>query len=74
MKANKSTGTSGVGITGLLQVAFIVLKLCGVIKWSWWWVLSPLWISLGLWLTVAIVIYGSIAIVAWINKRKRGKK
>jgi hypothetical protein len=37
--------TNGVGVTGLLQVAFIVLKLCGVIKWSWWWVLSPIWIS-----------------------------
>ena len=25
--------------------AFIVLKLTGVITWSWWWALSPLWIS-----------------------------
>ncbi len=25
--------------------ALIVLKLTGVITWSWWWVLSPLWIS-----------------------------
>jgi hypothetical protein len=25
--------------------ALIVLKLTGVIAWSWWWVLSPLWIS-----------------------------
>ena len=30
----------------LLTVAFIVLKLCGVINWSWWWVLSPMWILL----------------------------
>lgn len=29
----------------ILLVAFIVLKLCHVISWSWWWVLSPLWIS-----------------------------
>lgn len=28
----------------LLTIAFIVLKLCNVISWSWWWVLSPLWI------------------------------
>lgn len=46
MKEKKNVGTSGVGVTGLLQVAFIVLKLCGVIKWSWWWVLSPCWIPL----------------------------
>ena len=40
----KSTG-GGIGFVGLLQVAFIVLKLCHVINWSWFWVLSPLWIS-----------------------------
>lgn len=34
--------------TGLLQVAFIVLKLCKVIDWSWWWVLAPTWIPLGI--------------------------
>ncbi len=32
-------------VGGLLLVAFIVLKLVGVIDWSWWWVLSPLWIG-----------------------------
>ena len=28
-----------------LTIVFIVLKLLGVINWSWWWVLSPQWIS-----------------------------
>lgn len=37
--------SSGLGFTGLLTIAFIVLKLVGVIKWSWLWVLSPLWIA-----------------------------
>ena len=32
--------------TDALLIVFIVLKLCGVIDWSWWWVLSPIWISL----------------------------
>ena len=54
MKVKKNTG---VGVTGLLQVAFIVLKLCGVIGWSWWWVLSPIWI------TAAIVVLLLIGIV-----------
>lgn len=40
---DKSSGLTGVD---LLLVAFIVLKLCGVIDWSWLWVLSPVWISL----------------------------
>lgn len=38
--------------SGLLLVAFIVLKLTGVIAWSWWWVLSPFWIPLALFLTM----------------------
>ena len=36
----------GTGLAGLLTLAFIVLKLVGVIDWSWWWVLSPLAIPL----------------------------
>lgn len=35
--------TSGVGTTGLLGVAFVVLKLCGVIDWPWIWVTAPFW-------------------------------
>lgn len=35
----------GISATGLLAVAFIVLKLCNVINWSWVWVLSPIWIT-----------------------------
>lgn len=33
-------------LASVLLVIFIVLKLVGVISWSWWWVMSPLWISL----------------------------
>lgn len=45
---NDNTGrtSGGVGVTGLLQVAFIVLKLCKIIKWSWVWVLAPTWITI----------------------------
>lgn len=60
--ASNSSG-SGIGFVGLLTVAFIVLKLTHYIDWSWWWVLSPLWIGgvLGMVFFVAIVF---IAIVA----------
>ena len=57
MKVEANAKASGVGVTGLLQVAFIVLKLCGVIKWSWWWVLSPTWISIGLVLVLLVVAF-----------------
>ena len=47
---------SGIGFSGLLTIAFIVLKLCHVIDWSWWWVLSPLWISVGLIIILLLII------------------
>ena len=43
-KSNSSVGC-GIGFCGLLQIAFIVLKLCGVIQWSWCWVLATTWAS-----------------------------
>lgn len=39
---------AGPGLATLLVVLFIALKLCGVIAWSWVWVLSPIWISIAL--------------------------
>lgn len=57
MDNSKSTST-GIGFTGLLQPVFIVLKLCGIIKWSWLWVLSPLWISMVLVVVCLIVLFG----------------
>jgi len=45
MENNKNNTRGGIGFCGLLTIAFVVLKLCNVITWSWVWVLSPLWIS-----------------------------
>lgn len=45
----------GLGVGDVLLIVFIVLKLCKVINWSWWWVLSPLWIGIIL-ATVLIVL------------------
>jgi Flp pilus assembly protein TadB len=41
---NKSS-SGGMSFASVLTIVFIVLKLTGVITWSWWWVLSPIWIS-----------------------------
>ena len=66
MNEKKSAaGGCGIGVSGLLQVAFIVLKLCGVIDWSWWWVLSPTWISLGL---VILLIVVAVILMLIANK------
>ena len=56
---NNGSGGTGIGVTGLLGVAFVVLKLCGVINWSWLWVLSPFWIGL----VIAIVVFVAIILL-----------
>lgn len=48
----KDNNWDRIGFVGLLIIAFIVLKLCGIIKWSWWIVLLPVWVEL-----VIIVIF-----------------
>lgn len=45
--------SNGLTLADVLLVVFIILKLCGVINWSWWWVLSPIWISM----IMAFVVY-----------------
>lgn len=44
-----------IDFSGLFLLAFVVLKLCKVINWSWWWVLCPLWIPLGLAILFAFI-------------------
>lgn len=51
--SNRSSG--GVGFFGLLSIVFIILKLCGVIHWSWLWVLAPLWTPIAIFFLVLII-------------------
>jgi len=55
LNGNKSV--AGTGVLDVLQIIFIVLKLTGLIDWSWWAVFAPLFISLGL---VAIIVIISV--------------
>lgn len=57
--SDNNSGRGGIGFVGLLQIAFIVLRLCGVIKWSWLWVLSPIWISVAL---LALIVTLAVAL------------
>lgn len=41
--SNDSSSSGGIGFLGLLAIVFIVLKLCGVLGWSWWYVTAPIW-------------------------------
>ena len=51
-----SRHSGGIGFAGLLTILFIGLKLTGYITWSWFWVLSPVWISF-LILVIFILIF-----------------
>jgi hypothetical protein len=53
--SNSSSSSGGIGFGGLLTIVFITLKLLGKIDWSWWWVLSPLWIGLALVVLILII-------------------
>ena len=58
MSNNSSSSGGGIGLCGLLAVAFIVLKLCKVIAWSWLWVLAPLWIPAAIALVIIVIALG----------------
>lgn len=48
------------GFFCILFFIFLVLKLCGVITWSWWWIFAPLWIPLALvlfFMLIFLIIY-----------------
>lgn len=55
-KANDKIIHHGIGFFGLLQIAFIVLKLCNVISWSWWLVLLPILAEVGVVLLFVIFV------------------
>lgn len=55
----------------LLFLVFLVLKLVGVIAWSWWAVTAPLWIGLVLVILVWAVV--GILVVAGFKERKSAR-
>lgn len=60
--ASKSS-SSGISLTGVLFVLFLVLKLTGNIDWSWWWVTSPLWIPVVLAFSFLIILMFSVILL-----------
>jgi hypothetical protein len=53
MSESVPTPSGGIGFVGALTLLFVACKLFGVINWSWWWVLAPIWIS---WIFILIVL------------------
>lgn len=67
-----SNRSSGIGILGVLEIIFIILKLVSVINWSWWLVLIPLWIDIGIFVVYLIVYF--IAYKHSYNKKDKSEK
>lgn len=53
-----------IGIGGIIFVVFLILKLCGIIDWSWWWVIAPLWMPIGL---SILFVLGGLIVFGCIN-------
>lgn len=59
---NNTTVKTGLGFWNALQLALIIMKLAGIIKWSWWAVLIPLWCDVAV--VLAIIVYFVVMITA----------
>jgi hypothetical protein len=57
MSTTKSNSGTGLSLSAVLFIVFLVLKLTGNIDWSWWWVTSPLWIPLALGLAIVGFVF-----------------
>lgn len=63
----KTTNYAGIFLPGLALV-FITLKLTHYISWSWWWVLSPLWV---LPVVCLVIILVAVFVEAWKEDAKK---
>ena len=72
--SSSSTSSSGIGFCGLLTILFVGLKLTNYIDWSWWWVLSPLWVPTAVMLAIivlGIIAHGVLSIVELLTNKRR---
>lgn len=76
MANESSSKSSGIGLTGVLFVVFLVLKLCHVIDWSWWWVTAPLWIPVANIVVILMVyaLYKQWVFYKWKKMMKKRTK
>ena len=57
-----------IGFSWALTLIFIVLKLTNVIAWSWWWVLSPIWIPGGIGVAAFLIMLIGYAVVRLFDR------
>jgi membrane protein YdbS with pleckstrin-like domain len=62
-KKMENTKSSGISLTMVLFIVFLILKLTNNIDWSWWWVTSPLWIGFAIAIAVLLIV-GLITVIS----------
>lgn len=62
-------GAGGLGLMTVLFVVFLVLKLVGVIAWSWWWVTAPLWLQ-----PVLYIGFFALTFLVYAAKHRGGRR
>ena len=67
MSDTQQVTSGGFGLSTVVFIVFLILKLTNTIDWSWWWVTSPLWITAGFAIIVLLIVL-LIAIFAAIAK------
>lgn len=67
MSSTQQQSNGGIGFGGVLFCIFLVLKLTGVIAWSWWWVTAPLWIPF----VILFVLFFAAAVAVRSSNKKR---
>lgn len=71
MANNRNTG---IGLGTIIFIIFLILKLCeigSVATWSWWWVTSPLWISIGLWVAFLVLTLLFLGIISFFEQKSK---
>lgn len=68
--AQNSSSSGGVSTLGVLLIVFVVLKLCGLIDWSWWWVTLPFWGPLAVGLAVVAIWLAAVGVSQLQSKRR----
>jgi len=61
---------NGISLASILFLIFLVLKLCGVITWSWWWVTAPLWGGLAI-VGVIIIAFALVGVIQAISAHRK---
>lgn len=72
--SNSTAASGGTSILGLLGIAFVVLKLVGVIDWSWWLVTLPFWGGLVLVLAIGLLVLIGWLIAKAVRKLRRARR